>query len=325
MKSTQEKILDFIKNKKKITPSEISDEFLLGRAMVHRHLKNLIEKEKIEKEGSAPRVFYLAKKKIENIHKKKYEFSDDEKEILDENFLYITAIGKRMTGNNAFIFWCDERNFDVEKKVKEYLSVLKKYKDIKKNGFYNATSKIKNSFSNVCVEKLLYLEFNSLEIFGRTKLGQMVLYAKQNQDRREMRKIVDIVKKDIFDLIGKEKIDSIVFVPPTVKREYQFMKFIEKELKIQLPVIKVTKKKNDVAVPQKTLRKLSDRKKNAEATFEVLGAGNFKKTLIIDDAVGSGSTINEIACKIKDKKISKKIIGISLVGSLNGFEVISEV
>ena len=48
------------------------------------------------------------------------------------------------------------------------------------------------------------------------------------------------------------------------------------------------------------------------------------KILILDDAIGSGATINEIALKIKTQKLAKVIIGVSITGSYKGFEVISE-
>ena len=48
--------------------------------------------------------------------------------------------------------------------------------------------------------------------------------------------------------------------------------------------------------------------------------------LLIDDAVGSGATLNETARKIKSKGlISGKIIGLAITGSFKGFDVISEV
>jgi len=51
-----------------------------------------------------------------------------------------------------------------------------------------------------------------------------------------------------------------------------------------------------------------------------------KHILLIDDAVGSGATLNETAKKIRDKKMCQgKIIGITITGSFNGFDVISEV
>lgn len=47
--------------------------------------------------------------------------------------------------------------------------------------------------------------------------------------------------------------------------------------------------------------------------------------LIIDDATGSGATLNETAMQIKRNGIAKKVIGLSITGSLKGFDVISEV
>ncbi len=51
----------------------------------------------------------------------------------------------------------------------------------------------------------------------------------------------------------------------------------------------------------------------------------FKGRLIIDDAVGSGASINQIACKLKKAQNTRKVIGFAVTGSLNDFEIISEV
>ena len=80
-------------------------------------------------------------------------------------------------------------------------------------------------------------------------------------------------------------------------------------------------------MPQKTLRKLKDRIVNAKTTIVVNPTQKINSNiLIIDDATGSGATLNETAGKIR--KIAKKgikIIGYSVVGSYKGFDVISEV
>jgi predicted amidophosphoribosyltransferase len=47
--------------------------------------------------------------------------------------------------------------------------------------------------------------------------------------------------------------------------------------------------------------------------------------LLIDDAVGSGATLNQVAGKIKDKGVAQKITGLALVGSFKGFDVITDV
>ncbi|PCI98978.1 MAG: hypothetical protein COB15_04765 [Flavobacteriales bacterium] len=38
-----------------------------------------------------------------------------------------------------------------------------------------------------------------------------------------------------------------------------------------------------------------------------------------------GSTLNQIAEKIKTKKIAKKVIGLAVVGSFKGFDVITDI
>ena len=51
---------------------------------------------------------------------------------------------------------------------------------------------------------------------------------------------------------------------------------------------------------------------------------NYQSCLIIDDAIGSGSTLNEIARKLKFLGL-KKITGLGIVGNLDGYDVINEV
>ncbi|PIX03169.1 hypothetical protein COZ78_01785, partial [bacterium (Candidatus Gribaldobacteria) CG_4_8_14_3_um_filter_42_11] len=162
--------------------------------------------------------------------------------------------------------------------------------------------------------------------FGKTKLGKFLLYAKQSQDKKLIKRLSMEIKPKIKALIKLFKIDAVVFVPPTVKREVQLMKELEKHLNLEIDIIKVVKIKTPIIIPQKTLNKLEERIENAKKTFVVEGAKNYKNILIIDDAVGSGATLNEIAFQIKEKNVIKgKIIGLAITGSLKGFDVVSEV
>jgi len=78
-------------------------------------------------------------------------------------------------------------------------------------------------------------------------------------------------------------------------------------------------------VPQKSLGKIEERINNAEHTFAVNETVKYKHLLLIDDAVGSGSTMNQIAGKIKQKGIAKKVTGLAVVGSYKDFDVITDV
>jgi len=293
--------------------------------MIHRHLKNMVENGEIIKIGTAPQVFYEVNFKKEK--REEIKFKKNEEKILEKEFYFIDPSGKELSGVDGFVLWCQRRNFDIQKKKDEFLKIYQKYKKLRENNLINASFKIKESFGGSgCVDKIFYYDFYSLEVFGKTKIGQKILYAKQSQDKKRIFEIVDEIEKSLKNLIKKEKIDSVIFVPPTIPREVQFMKILENRLKLNLAKINIRKQFSDLRVPQKTLKKIKDRIENADKTFFVVDENlNFKKTLIIDDAVGSGASINQIACKLKKQKNSKKVIGFSIVGSVNGFDIINEV
>jgi predicted amidophosphoribosyltransferase len=73
------------------------------------------------------------------------------------------------------------------------------------------------------------------------------------------------------------------------------------------------------------LSKLDERIRNAENTFAVTDQRKFRHLILIDDAVGSGSTLNQISEKIKNKGVADKITGLAIVGSFKGFDVITDV
>lgn len=185
--------------------------------------------------------------------------------------------------------------------------------------------KFKATFEKVNLDCIFYLDFYSIERFGKTKLGQLLLYAKQSQSKKLMREITDDIRPTVNKIIEKYNIDAIGFIPPTVKREVQFMKELEKNLRLSIKKILITKIKTEVIVAQKTLNKLKDRIENASKTIIVNEPGKYKTVLLLDDAVGSGATLNETAMQIKQKGIAKKVIGLSITGSFKGFDVISEV
>ena len=88
--------------------------------------------------------------------------------------------------------------------------------------------------------------------------------------------------------------------------------------------MEVKKISNQIIVPQKALSKLFERVTNAKNTFIVPYQKAYKKVLILDDAVGSGATMNEIGKKIKEKNLADSVIGLAITGSFKRFEVISE-
>lgn len=322
---TSQKIVGYITDKQQVTAKELIDYLLLSPQAVFKQLKKLIEQKKIKKIGTPPKVFYsllqplVSSEIFTTVHPKIASF-------INEHFLVISPVGEMKQGLTGFQYWCEQRQENFVKMATDYFALHKKYNALKKNNLIDGIAKMKNTFGVVNLDEVYYLDFYSIERFGKTKLGQMLLYAKQSQNRQFIAFLIDDIQPKIQQLIKKFRIDAIGFVPATIKREVQFMKELEKKLNLPVPAITITKLKTPIVVPQKTLNKLNDRIENAKQTFVIESNVPYKNILLIDDAVGSGATLNEVAGQIRMKGLcSGKIIGLAITGSLKGFDVISEV
>jgi predicted amidophosphoribosyltransferase len=136
-----------------------------------------------------------------------------------------------------------------------------------------------------------------------------------------------MIDNHIHAYIKYIKPDAVAFIPPTVPRKKQIMKELKKFLNLSLPEVQIEKIKTGISVQQKSLKDLNDRIYNAEHTMVVISKIKkpYKKLLIIDDFTGSGSTLNEMAKKCKEQGVATKVIGLTLTGSINGFDVLKEI
>lgn len=324
---TSDKVMKYIEENGQVSAVDLVDFLGITDRAVRKQLRALLEKEKIVKSGKPPKVYYSIPQPKTQTAKIAGLIADTKtKMIIDDNFLYITPFGQKLVGWDGFVEWCADRKQDVAKMSKIYLKTIKKYNSHKKNGLIDGMSKLKSTFEDVALDKVFYIDFYSIEIFGKTKLGQLLLFAKQSQDRTLMNQMIDSIKPSVQEIIKRFNIDGIAYIPPTVKREHQLMKQIEKRLGLNTRKVATVKIKTPVIVPQKTLNKLEDRVINARETIIVADNGRYNNILLLDDAVGSGATLNETAKKIRQKGICRgKIIGLAITGSAKGFDVISEV
>ncbi len=320
---TSEKILHFISNKGQATGHELAQVLGITTRAVRKQLNTLNSLGKIYKIGKPPKVYYLISK--EEMTKNTDTVSESLKKIINENYLVITPSGEKKEGWNGFMYWCDKQKLPFEKTAIEYERTLKKYEPYKKDGLIDGMYKIKHTFDHIYLDKVFYLDFYSIERFGKTRLGQMLLYAKQSQNKVLIHELVVQIKPKIDILLKKFAIDAVGFIPPTVRREIQLMRELERQLNLSVPSVNLVKVKTPIAVPQKTLTKLEDRVENAKNTIVVDDTRAYDTLLLIDDALGSGSTLNETAQKVKKQGLAKTIIGLAITGSFSGFEVISEV
>lgn len=323
--TTSQKIIDYISKNRQASGKELSDYLseITPRA-VRKQLKNLLERGIVKKIGRPPKVYYLLDTRkeapnVEGIDKKTQH-------VINKRYLFISPSGESKPGWDGFIAWCEKTKQDPVKTAKEYVDTVNKFDKFKKNNLIDGMPKMKKSFSKVFLDKLFYLDFYSIERFGKTKLGQMLLYAKQSQNISLIHQLIKEIRPKIITTIDKYDIDGVLFIPPTVKREVQFMKELEKQLRLPVRIVSVAKLRTDIVVPQKTLSKLEDRIENANHTIVVDDTNEYRNILLVDDAVGSGATLNETSRQIKNKNLTHgKIVGLAITGSFKGFDVISEV
>ncbi len=327
--TTSQKIIEYIEEHGQVTGSELADFLDITDRAVRKQLKTLLDNDKVAKTGKPPKVYYSVRSKIIPLQETEDQLKSIDKNIRNEiidNFLYVTPRGTMLEGLDGFSIWCQERKLDPITTANTYKRTIAKYRKYAKHGLIDGMYKMKSTFDDVALDNLFYIDFYAIEIFGKTKLGQLLLFAKQSQNKKLINELSDIIKPSVLKVIQEYDIDGVGFIPPTVKREVQLMKQIQKRLNLSTRTLVINKVKTQVAVPQKTLSKIEDRVINAKETIVVERNESCSNILLIDDAVGSGSTLNETAKKIRQKGFCKgKIIGLAITGSFTGFEVISEV
>ncbi len=251
--------------------------------------------------------------------------SPTDRQLIEDNFYGLTPLGEELIGVQGLSRWCLDRNFNAGIKQNEYLTILKKYYPPGFKTPIDFTKKVKMTFKDFALEKIWAVDYYSFEIFGKTKLGTQVLIAKQSGDAQTTSVLIDKLASVTDETIVKYKIGAIAFVSPTIQRQSQLMTKLDNNVAADIPRIKVHKVGARILIAQKTLKSLEDRVLNAAQTFIAESQTQYENVLIIDDALGSGATLNEIAKQIKQKDIARNCYGLVLVSSPSGYEVINEV
>ncbi|HEU5289453.1 MAG TPA: hypothetical protein VFU05_02345 [Cyclobacteriaceae bacterium] len=327
--SVKSSITELFAQNKELTIKEIVDKLGVSKQMVHIVIKQLVEDRFLEKLGRTPKTIYrLVDQKKTSQVSESLSVYQHEFEFLKQNFMVVTETGAILEGLPAFDYWCGQRKLPVKKTLEEFISTKKKYQDYYENdGIINGIEKLRNTkgYEKIWLDQLYYLDFYAIERFGKTKLGTLLHFAKQGQNKMLMAQVIRECSDRIKNFLIKQHADSVCFIPPTIRREVQFMKYLQTHLKIALPHVEIKKISGIIPVPQKSLSKIEERIKNADNTFAVTESRNFNHVILIDDAVGSGATLNQIARKIKEKKIARRVTGLCLVGSFKGFDVITDI
>ncbi|NOZ43582.1 MAG: phosphoribosyltransferase [bacterium] len=326
--STQREIRDFIIQNGPVTRKQILDAFPIYHTMVHRHLKHLIEKKEIIKIGKTPKVFYKQAESIEQTSDSTI-LENQAIEYLNQHYYNYDSDGQVLSGYEGFQKRCKQRSLDIAEQYEQFNIFSQNIQKLKnKQGLINGFKYLSPKLGEIYVDKLFFIDAYQVGQFGRSKLGSMTFYAKQSQNKKLIQEVVKQIKYPILSYIQQNQIDGIAFAPPSIKRGVQLLTEIKKELSLPLTEIKLQKIfPTEIIIPQKSLRSMEQRKKNAQNTiFVTAGQEKVKNLLLIDDFIGSGATINFCAQKIKNAKLSEEIHAICLLGNIDTkYDVINEV
>ena len=317
---TSSQILEYIAKNGPVRPSEIALAFNLSAQAVHWHLRKFKASDLLAILGNPPHTHYKIKEPAENVV---LEASP----ALEERFSYISPRGEFLTGEKAFLVWLKSKGLSAQA-----TSLSTAYDKLCATIYENLHSpfstkeRLEGILSDIKMKEVYISDFYALPQFGKTTLGNLVHAAKTSDSIVFTKKIALRVDQEIGVLIKRHKIDSIAYVPHSIPRKVQFLPELKKILGFSIPEVR-TKKLffGDVPVAQKSLSKVSERIENAEATMSVpIQDLSGQSILLIDDALGSGATLNALSKKLLSRG-AKDVTGYAVVGSYKGFEVISQV
>ena len=269
------------------------------------------------------------------------------------DFLYLSPEGKLLDGNSAYLEWRANKYktlTDVEKVNLFIDAIVKTYGKKGKEEFIEVPEKIRKTYKEGSfLDELFFLDYYNIKGIGLTRPALLLKLAKTHRDAAAIDLLIKDSIFDIYKLIKDKKVDAIAFVPASVKRDPQFMNKLKAEfadpahpqlinrikegypkrthsqhmnffkkkfpnLVSQIILSKITYDK--IPVAQKDLNTIQERRDNVRKTFIVEEyKEEYKRILLVDDMVGSGATLNEIAKKLKDNDENiETIIGLGLVG-----------
>ena len=318
MRIFEKKLLTLVQNNPDVSPAELVVLSGVSRSAVHNGLRVLLRDGFVAKRGVPPRVYYRA--------------IDGVSEIVQDSFVYKDIAEGLLFGMDGFKRWYKGRFGDITllNIVHLYEYSFSLYQREKECGlFFTMDASLKILSADIVFDSLCCFDLYTLRVgeeARRTKEAVLLEVVKGSGNKEKMRNLVsEYVTSSIEKInrvIEKEGIDGIAFVPPTATRKVQIMRLLEQEFtdcnyhKVdRVGIRRDFTGSNSFRREQKHIANVENRVINARNTYKVVRSGkSYKKLLLVDDLVGSGATVNEIARKFKEGGIAKEVHCVCLVG-----------
>ena len=177
---TRDSILTFVTARERVSAKLIIAHVGLTPAAVFRQLAKLITLGLLKKQGVPPKVFYSLKRSV--VVPLDYVFAHHIKQALTRQFLKIGTDGTLQQGVQAFVRWCVARGLEPVRAATDYVAVMEKYAAYKRDGLIDGTAKLRRTFPTTYLDRLLYLDFYSVERFGKSRRAQERKHIRRRYD-----------------------------------------------------------------------------------------------------------------------------------------------
>lgn len=334
-KSLQQ-ILAIFAEDKPLWATEISTITGKSRTIVHKYIKELVKQKKLKKVGNPPHTKYKLIWKqfpwnLENLELENSYVPDfSTRKLIDDIFFKFSADGEKLEWFAWIKKWCAFRGFELEKKVKDYISIYNHILKLQDHCWLlSAWKSFWKHFEKVSLDIVSYADQYRWMEFGRWRLAEMTFYSKLSQNKDLINiAIADILPK-LECLIQREKFDAIAITPWSIDRKNQLLLLLKRSMQdFGLPFVNIIKySPSGIPIPQKSLKTRQQRIQNARNTIIVddNNTSKYKKILLIDDFVWSWATLNETASRLKEQWV-EYVYGFAFVWNLDlDYEVINEV
>lgn len=331
----QQNILRILANGERYKAKKLIELLSMTRPTLYKYLNILVEDGKVVRHANGAHTNYQIAKEsyiplnLQVTKQYDHDFTYQETKILSENFLKYTPDGNVLEWAQGFMYRCDKRNADYRKMFHNFMKVYEVLEKLYTSCWVlDATKEFEKHVEFMAIDSLFYAGQYKRNEFGRSKLAEQGFYAKQTQNKPLLIEVCSSVVSRIECLVKEYDIDALAFTPPSIQRNEQILDVLDRLLSHStLPRVRLIKNyPNSITTAQKSLRKRSDRIMNARNTIYVYdkNVSNYSRVLLIDDFVGSWSTLNETAKKLKAEWVGT-VHGFALVGNLDlSYDVINE-
>ena len=326
-KDVKNSIIDLLE-KKEYMPADLQKKLQVSRQIIHRYLHELCAGGYVEKMGKTPQVYYRLVRRPSAIIKS---------HLIDSHFMFKDSVGNVYSGVEGFLLWSKKnlKKYSLEEKVRLYEQYVQEFKDLqKKDIVFSLKGKLgdfhKQTGEEVYLQDVVCAVPYAFPDFGKTKESILLSIAKDGSRQGKVfcEQLVSHFLPVLLTYLKSGEFDAVVFVPPSAPRPFQLMRMLQKRFSgiFDIPIITVGKKHGDVPQQQKHLSNINDRIENADRSFFVRPVDQaYNKVLLVDDFIGSGATMNQIAKKMVRQGVAKKVWGIGIVGVRKGFKVVKKV